>query len=818
MAKILTSNKNYYDIADTIRQMKNVNTTYKPREMASALKDIYSNEVEGTLPLSFEANGEDLLNYRIDCASGGVGEMSENLFNINSPNVEKGCYYDVTGVKQNNIRHDSSEYIPCRSGVTYTLSFYSKKQNYGVFVNLWDLQKQFVSNLYYSGTIRTVNDTINCIFTSNQDGYIKFNFLYDSGYMDNIMLNEGSTALPYEPYGYKVPVVVSGKNLFDELQVVDTTVSSEMSNYQIFKNNGKLLINGLTTSSQSDVEIANINSINNQVLQFINSNEAQYIFSAEVPGRIMIRYKLNGSDVVRYTFDEYNSSNRVADRIVFRLQQNYQYNNEQMNIMFKLKQIQSDNYEPYHEPTTTNIYLDEPIGANANIPSEYEEVEYIESTGTQYIDTNYTPVQGDDLEFKNVTINTFNGALFSAGIESYQLILLGLGSVCYYKYFQIGNAVASSFSTITNGNIKVLNGNLYINNVLKAQADYGGAVNTTLNIFQRANNTSNLIGKIGEIIISNNGIIKRDFIPCYRKSDNVAGLYDLVNSTFYTNQGTGNFIVGPIKANKSISLSDTNTNIPTIDGTNILTIDTTVQPSNVYVQIAKNNVIKNWEEIGYFIEPNIINNSFNYAKQIMQNWDNTLTDYTRKFAGDLNLRIMPLVDTLNGINFSNMFLDCNCLVAIAKLNLSNGVSFNSMFSNCYSLVEVPQLNISKGMSFYCMFSNCYSLTTIPQLNASSGLYFVGIFSSCYCLVNFGGLLNIGQAYETSESSNSYGYELDLSSCWQLTHDSLMNVINKLYDIATKGCNTQQLVLGSTNLAKLSAEEIAIATNKGWSVS
>ena len=405
--------------------------------------------------------------------------------------------------------------------------------------------------------------------------------------VDWCMLNIGSEALPYEPYGYKVPVVINGKNFFDETQVQDKSVSTSSSNYQIFKQNGKLTINGMTTTAQADTEISNVNDINSQALEFINNNAGNYIFTSSVPGRIMIRYKQNGSDVVRYTFDEYNSSNRVADRIVFRLQQNYQYNNEQMNIMFKLKQIQSDNYEPYHEPTITNIYLNTPIEAKANIPSEYEEVEYIESTGTQYIDTNYTPVQGDDLEFKNVTINTFNGALFSAGIESYQLILLGLGSVCYYKYFQTGNAAASSFSTITNGNIKVLNGNLYINNVLKAQADYGGAVNTTLNIFQRANNTSNLIGKIGEIIISNNGIIKRDFIPCYRKSDNVAGLYDLVNNTFYTNQGTGNFIVGPIKENESISLSDTNTNIQTIRGTNVLTVDTTVQPSNVYVKSRK---------------------------------------------------------------------------------------------------------------------------------------------------------------------------------------------------------------------------------------
>ncbi len=82
----------------------------------------------------------------------------------------------------------------------------------------------------------------------------------------------------------------------------------------------------------------------------------------------------------------------------------------------------------------------------------------------------------------------------------------------------------------------------------------------------------------------NNNVLVRDFIPCYRNSDNLAGVYDLVNNVFYTNQRTGNFIVGPIKENESISLSDTNTNIPTIRGTNVLTVDTTVQPSNVYIK------------------------------------------------------------------------------------------------------------------------------------------------------------------------------------------------------------------------------------------
>ena len=62
------------------------------------------------------------------------------------------------------------------------------------------------------------------------------------------------------------------------------------------------------------------------------------------------------------------------------------------------------------------------------------------------------------------------------------------------------------------------------------------------------------------------------------------------------------------------------------------------------------------------------------------------------------------------------------------------------------------------------------------------------------------------------------YRLDLSPCSLLTKQSIINVLNNLYDIASKGCNTQSIVLGSTNIAKLTEDEIAIATNKGWTVS
>lgn len=57
--------------------------------------------------------------------------------------------------------------------------------------------------------------------------------------------------------------------------------------------------------------------------------------------------------------------------------------------------------------------------------------------------------------------------------------------------------------------------------------------------------------------------------------------------------------------------------------------------------------------------------------------------------------------------------------------------------------------------------------------------------------------------------------LNLSNCVNLTHDSLMNIINGLADLT--GATAETLTLGATNLAKLTDEEKAIATAKNWTL-
>lgn len=222
-----------------------------------------------------------------------------------------------------------------------------------------------------------------------------------------------------------------------------------------------------------------------------------------------------------------------------------------------------------------------------------------------------------------------------------------------------------------------------------------------------------------------------------------------------------------------------------------------------------------WSAIGYNSIPNSIQTGYDYALQIKENWDSTQTSYD--FGEDINLRYMPLVDISNATNLDAMFTSCTNLESIALLDTSNVTSMGATFMDT-ALTTIPQFDTSNVTNMSSMLSSCLSLRTVPELNAQKISNIKNVFKWSSGIINFGGFKNLGQAYSTNAASSTSEYTLDISESKNLTHESLMNVINNLYDIATKGVQTQKLVLGTTNLAKLTAEEIAIATEKGWTVS
>ena len=205
-----------------------------------------------------------------------------------------------------------------------------------------------------------------------------------------------------------------------------------------------------------------------------------------------------------------------------------------------------------------------------------------------------------------------------------------------------------------------------------------------------------------------------------------------------------------------------------------------------------------------------------------------VTSISNMFYNCTQLTTLDLTsfDTSQVTSMSYMFYYCQSLTTLdlSSFNTSNVTNMSYMFYNCTQLTTLDLSNFDtlKVTNFYQMFYRCNKIVSIPKLNASVSTNVNFFAYDCIALTDFGGLENLGQAYSTKQSANYSSYKLDLSTCTALTEQSLINVLTNLYDIATKGCKTQQVVLGSTNLAKLTSEEgqaaLAQATAYGWTVS
>jgi len=251
---------------------------------------------------------------------------------------------------------------------------------------------------------------------------------------------------------------------------------------------------------------------------------------------------------------------------------------------------------------------------------------------------------------------------------------------------------------------------------------------------------------------------------------------------------------------------------------------------------------RDWAKIGYSSEPAYIQEGYDYALQIKENWSSP-SSMSNLFNGDTNLIYMPYVTINPNVDSStNMFSNCSRLLTLPLLDFSHITNMDYMFNGCVSLTEIPAINTSSatnmsGMFQGCsnlkyapqlntsnvenistMFSSCVKLETVPELDGAKCRNAGYMFSGCTKLKDFGGLKNYGKAFLPEDSRNKTSFTLNFSTSTSMTHESLMNVINNLYDIASAGVQQQTLQLGYTNKSKLTEEEIAIATNKGWQVS
>ena len=203
------------------------------------------------------------------------------------------------------------------------------------------------------------------------------------------------------------------------------------------------------------------------------------------------------------------------------------------------------------------------------VPLDYQPVEYLEANGTQSIMTDIPARDGIraiiDAEPVSATPTVqcvLGGSAKNTFPTRTNATFLGYNYNSDYRSYFLG--YNGSWIDIKN----IVNANRYTFDIsFKSQEMYfkrNGVVewfnnnaatattsDTTLAIFARASNSDDRFrGRVYSLLaydyLNNpNGQCIADFSPCYRKSDNVAGFWDRINRRFYTNVGTGTFIVGP---------------------------------------------------------------------------------------------------------------------------------------------------------------------------------------------------------------------------------------------------------------------------------
>ena len=159
-------------------------------------------------------------------------------------------------------------------------------------------------------------------------------------------------------------------------------------------------------------------------------------------------------------------------------------------------------------------------------------------------------------------------------------------------------------------------------------------------------------------------------------------------------------------------------------------------------------------------------------------------------------------DTSNVTDMSNMFDYCSKLTTIPQLDTRNVTSMDSMFDYCSSLTTIPQLDTSNVTNMNSMFNYCSRLTSIPQLDTRNVTSMDSMFDVCPKLEEIH-MINMKVSFDIHYST-------------KFTREALLEIINNCYDLTTLN-RTATLTMGTTNLAKLTDEDKAIATAKGWTL-
>jgi hypothetical protein len=190
-----------------------------------------------------------------------------------------------------------------------------------------------------------------------------------------------------------------------------------------------------------------------------------------------------------------------------------------------------------------------------SLPNGYTQLEYIQSSGTQYIDTGVLAQSDLKIEMQAELTTTDGSQAFFGGQNSTSSNRLAW---YYYKNTEMYYYYASSKypfvkrSDFASKHIYVFDNNkVYIDGVTVSFSTSISATSFTSSytMYLFARNLGGTASDMADMKLYyfkvwKNDELLGDFVPAKRKSDGEIGLYDVESGVFYSNQGTGTFIAG----------------------------------------------------------------------------------------------------------------------------------------------------------------------------------------------------------------------------------------------------------------------------------
>lgn len=211
------------------------------------------------------------------------------------------------------------------------------------------------------------------------------------------------------------------------------------------------------------------------------------------------------------------------------------------------------------------IYVGSNLIWQQSSPLPYDaEIEYLESTGTQWIDTGIIPTINTKSQIKFCNLNATGAVIFgyNTGDDHIDYRLFNYSSNLYFdipgnqSFISEGNRLTSDTYKININSIYELElGNFYVkdlttNNIIvnSTPCNNFGEINNSITLNAGYENYSTYVissNKWYYVKIYENNTLILNLIPV--RIGQIGYMYDKVSGQLFGNQGTGNFVLGPDK-------------------------------------------------------------------------------------------------------------------------------------------------------------------------------------------------------------------------------------------------------------------------------